>query len=85
MPHIPLFTQPTIAFLAQTSPYPILSSSTDTQHLHCVQSTITGSAARGLASVEYVLETDEDSQTQQRLTMIEEAEKWERRMRAKKI
>ncbi|OWZ58515.1 chromatin structure-remodeling complex protein RSC7 [Cryptococcus neoformans AD1-83a] len=84
MPHIPLFTQPTIAFLAQTSPYPILSSSTDTQHLHCVQSTITGSAARGLASVEYVLETDEDSQTQQRLTMIEEAEKWERRMRAKK-
>ncbi|OXG24836.1 chromatin structure-remodeling complex protein RSC7 [Cryptococcus neoformans Tu401-1] len=85
MPHIPLFTQPTIAFLAQTSPYPVLSSSTDTQHLHCVQSTITRSAARGLASVEYVLETDEDSQTQQRLTMVEEAEKWERRMRAKKI
>lgn len=84
MPHIPLFTQPTIAFLAQTSPYPVLSSATDMQDFHLVQSTITGPAARGLASVEYVLETNEDSQTQQRLTMVEEAEKWERRMRAKK-
>lgn len=54
------------------------------QDFHHVQSTITGPAARGLASLEYVLETNEDSQTQQRLIMVEEAEKWERRMRAKK-
>jgi chromatin structure-remodeling complex protein RSC7 len=56
MPHVPLSTQPKSAFPVRLSPNPILTSQSDDKHKNFVQSTITGQAARGLASVEFVFE-----------------------------
>lgn len=57
LPHVPLFTQPTTASTIKASPYPIVASQSDEKHRNFVQSTISGRAATGLASVEYVFES----------------------------
>ncbi|RSH87287.1 hypothetical protein EHS25_003196 [Saitozyma podzolica] len=64
MPHVPLSTQPNSAFPIRLSPNPILTSQSDEKHKNFVQSTITGQAARGLASVEYVFEDEHRHQHQ---------------------
>ncbi|WVQ72504.1 hypothetical protein IAR50_002060 [Cryptococcus sp. DSM 104548] len=83
-PHIPQTTQPSGSTTHQLSPNPILSASSDLSHLHPAQPTLTGPAARGLASVEYVFEKAETSEAQKRIRMVQEAEEWEKASRAKK-
>ena len=80
MPHIPLFTQPTVATLTQTSAIPALDV-TDGR-------TVNRWTVKGLASIEYIFEGDpvkpgegEESETRKRLREVAEAEEWERRVR----
>lgn len=91
MPHVPLHTQARAAELTRVSPYPILTSLSDAEHKNFVQSTITGRAARGLASVEYVLESrmqDSDSPSeeehQKRRREVEDAVEWEKEARKRR-
>ncbi|WVQ80825.1 hypothetical protein IAT38_002932 [Cryptococcus sp. DSM 104549] len=84
MPHVPQRTQPTASQTAQLSPYPIISSASDPIHLNFAQSSITGRAARGLASLEYVLETEGGGEAERRAKEVEDAVRWEREMRARK-
>jgi len=100
MPHIPLHTQPFGAALARKSPYPILTSLSDAQRKNFVQSTITGRAARGLASVEYVLEARShplpdwevhldplahgQEERKRRSKEVADAEEWEREARRRR-
>ncbi|KAK8864469.1 hypothetical protein IAR55_001719 [Kwoniella newhampshirensis] len=85
MPHVPLHTQPTSSTTVRLAPYPIISSASDSKHLNFVQSTITGPAARGLASVEYVFENSGgDEERKRRLQAVEEAVEWERDMKRRR-
>jgi len=86
MPHVPIYTQPTLAEINRISPYPILQQFTDSNHQNFVQSTVRGKAARGLASIEYVFEAREpivpvEYEVEARLRVVQEAEEWERRGR----
>ncbi|WVW84005.1 hypothetical protein I302_106030 [Kwoniella bestiolae CBS 10118] len=86
IPHVPQYTQPT-----SSSPYdrisyhPIISSSSTSTH-NSVQSTLSGPAARGISSVEYVLENTHDyaQEIAERERQVREAEDWEREMRRKR-
>lgn len=100
MPHIPLVTQPRGATLTRIAPFPVLTSLSDSQHKNFVQSTITGRAARGLSSVEYVLESREHApeiwdvrldplvngkeERKRRLKEVEDAVEWEREIRGRR-
>ncbi|TYJ54575.1 hypothetical protein B9479_004804 [Cryptococcus floricola] len=82
-PHVPQSTQPSGNAVQQLSSKPILSASSDLSHLHHVQPTFAGSATRGLASVEYVLQKVEETEVQERSRLVQEAEEWEKASRAK--
>ncbi|ORY21113.1 chromatin remodelling complex Rsc7/Swp82 subunit-domain-containing protein [Naematelia encephala] len=99
MPHVPNYTQPSTANSTRLSHFPILAAQADTQHKNFVMSSVTGRAARGLASVEYVLETSEDRMEikddkglfeftsggpEVLERMVRDAEEWEKREREKK-
>ena len=56
LPHVPQNTQPHSGTITRLTPYPVISSVSDSTHRNFVQSTITGKAAEGLASVEYVFD-----------------------------
>ena len=85
MPHVPLYTQPIGASLTRLSPYPIIESLPDIDRKNFVQSTIIGRAARGLASIEYVLESVPDHERQKRLREVEDAVQWEKEMRRRRV
>lgn len=78
MPHVPLYTQPTLANLSQMSPYPLLGSTFD--------SATTGKGVKGIASLEYVFEPqygydytgNGQDEVRERERVIREAEEWER-------
>lgn len=75
MPHIPLYTQPTISTYNQLSTLPILSTEKE----------INPKGAKGIASLEYVFEpTSLDGEVEMRERVIQEAEEWERRHREKR-
>jgi chromatin structure-remodeling complex protein RSC7 len=82
MPHIPLYTQPTIANIAQLSPYPLLSSASHSMNKGTV---------KGIASLEYVFEPQYgydyngsgQDEMRERERVIREAEEWERQNREK--
>jgi len=95
---VPLITQPGSALRERLSQSPLLASYSDSKHTNFVQSSVSGRAARGLASVEYALETraeaprtDDDvwymgdlvSNAQKRLRAVQEAEAWEREAKKK--
>ena len=92
MPHIPLHTQSRSATLTRLSPYPILISLSDTQHSNFVQNTITGRAARGLASVEVVFESRShpdalvfpNEERKRRIREVEDAVEWEKEARRRR-
>nr|ODN97540.1 chromatin structure-remodeling complex protein RSC7 [Cryptococcus depauperatus CBS 7855] len=79
LPHIPLCTQPNTSTSTQLSPYPILTYSGTNQYIHSYPSS-TGHNVRGLASIEYALETGAGDELQRRLKQVQEAEEWEGRM-----
>lgn len=72
--------------------YPVLSSLSDSSKRNFVQSTVTGPAAQGLASVEYVFEpqayfaqsvAESSDGTKRRMELVDEALEWERQSRRK--
>ena len=77
MPHVPLYTQPTISTYSQLAKLPILST----------DKIINAKAAKGLASLEYVFEPtypDGDGEVELRQRVIREAEEWEKKHREKR-
>ena len=77
MPHVPLYTQPTISTYSQLSKLPILSP----------DKIINAKSAKGLASLEYVFEPaypDGDGEVELRQRVIREAEEWEKKHREKR-
>jgi len=97
-PHVPLYTQPSLAVRDRLSYSPLLASYSDSKHSNFVQSSLSGRAARGLASVEYVLETRAEApqadsdvwymgdlapKPEKRLRAVQDAEEWEREARKK--
>ncbi|WVR07114.1 hypothetical protein IAU60_004154 [Kwoniella sp. DSM 27419] len=83
MPHVPQFTQPTTGDFARYAPYPVLSSSSDSKH-NFVQATVTGPAAKGLASVEFVFESGAEDEVAKRMREVEEAVEWEKEVKRRR-
>ncbi|WWC62048.1 uncharacterized protein I303_104637 [Kwoniella dejecticola CBS 10117] len=80
-PHIPLWTQPTSSTFDRVSYHPIISSSSTSTNDH-VQSILSGSSARGIASLEYAFErSDTTQEVHDRIRQVREAEEWERQSR----
>lgn len=89
IPHIPLHTQPASCISSRLSYNPLISSLPDQSYTHHIQSSISGKAARGLASVEFVFEQinpedGEEGKHERMMKMVRDAEDWERAMKRRK-
>ncbi|ORX36579.1 chromatin remodelling complex Rsc7/Swp82 subunit-domain-containing protein [Kockovaella imperatae] len=60
LPHVPSHTQPSSSLFDRLSPFPIIASRSDSAYRNFVQSSISGSAAKGLASIEHVFEASRE-------------------------
>ena len=91
MPLVPLHTQPQVASRDRISSFPLLTSIPDSIRQNFVQSTISGKAAQGLSSLEYVFERNvpvaaldegvwdmSEGGNVDRERMVREALEWER-------
>jgi chromatin structure-remodeling complex protein RSC7 len=69
---------------------PLIASLPDKSYTHHIQSSISGLAAKGLASVEYVFEDRHTAEAaavehHRRMQLVREAGEWERDMKARKM